>query len=293
MYKPPAAVASLLAKLVTGVTALTLALGPILPADARPAPRWPEPAWFAQFGSQPPTPTSPFTNDSSTPSYPTAEQSSPTASQPSTGGNANMPRWPEPAWFAQFGSQPPQLPPAGAQPTPAPNPAPAPAPVPNPAPAPGPSPAPSPAPAPTPAPPDPSAPASSVPFDHSLTREEARLFSLINQERKKLGIPELQIDYQLVKLARQKSQDMVDNHYFGHQSPTYGSAADMVKAAGIEYRIVGENIGQAYTVDAVHLMMMDSGPHRSTLLNRKFQWVGVGVVRVGSGVMVTELFVGR
>lgn len=186
-----------------------------------------------------------------------------------------MARWPQPAWFAQFRSQPPQQPPAGGQPAPAPSPAPVPAPSLAPAPA------------------DSSSPASPTLGDYSLTSQEARLFSLINQERRKQGIPELQIDYQLVQLARQKSQDMVDNHYFGHQSPTYGSAADMVKAAGIKYRIVGENIGQAYTVDAVHLMMMDSGPHRSTLLNRKFQWVGVGVVRVGSGVMVTEMFVGK
>ncbi len=40
----------------------------------------------------------------------------------------------------------------------------------------------------------------------------------------------------------QKSQDMIDNNYFSHNSPTYGSPFDMLKKFGISYKTAGENI---------------------------------------------------
>ena len=62
------------------------------------------------------------------------------------------------------------------------------------------------------------------------------MLDLVNAERSKAGLAPLKIDMELVRLARLKSQDMIDLNYFSHQSPTYGSPFDMMKATGITYR---------------------------------------------------------
>lgn len=217
-------------------------------------PRWPSPVWFAQFGLNPYQPAPDATVPPAGPAPPEVTPASAPSPEPAVAPPAPAPRWPQPDWFARFSSTP--------------NPAPAPAPQP---------------PAGNPAP---SSTAS------GLTREESQLLDLINRERTRRGLPLLTVNPTLVELARQKSQDMVDNNYFGHESPTYGKVEDMLKAAEVKYRLVAENIGRGNSVATVHAMMMDSGPHRAAILNKNYRQVGVGVVRTRTGgVMVTEIFV--
>jgi uncharacterized protein YkwD len=49
-----------------------------------------------------------------------------------------------------------------------------------------------------------------------------RILELINAERAKAGIAALQMKQELTKVAQIKADDMVDNNYFSHNSPTYG-----------------------------------------------------------------------
>jgi uncharacterized YkwD family protein len=119
------------------------------------------------------------------------------------------------------------------------------------------------------------------------------MFKLVNQERTRAGLSPLTIDYQLVKLARLKSQDMVDKGYFGHDSPTYGSPFDMMSRAGVKYRYAGENLAGASTVEAAHRALMNSSGHRANILNPKFTRIGIGVVSGGPyGKMFTQMFTG-
>jgi uncharacterized YkwD family protein len=119
------------------------------------------------------------------------------------------------------------------------------------------------------------------------------MFDLVNQERSKSGLKPLQIDMSLVKLARMKAQDMIDNNYFSHTSPTYGSPFDMMKAAGVQYRYAGENLAGAPTVDAAHTNLMNSSGHRANILNSNYTKVGIGVVSGGPyGKMFVQMFTG-
>lgn len=128
----------------------------------------------------------------------------------------------------------------------------------------------------------------------NLTAEESRMVSLVNQERAKAGVPPLVPDPQLTTLARMKSLDMIDNHYFGHISPVYGSPFDMLDRAGIRYRTAGENIAGARTVEQAHTNLMNSPGHRANILDPSYQLVGIGIVDGGPyGKMFTQLFVGR
>jgi uncharacterized protein YkwD len=56
------------------------------------------------------------------------------------------------------------------------------------------------------------------------------------------------------------------------------------------YRAVGENVGYATTVYRVHQALMASPGHRANILDRRWRGVGVGVVKSGGYLWVTEIF---
>jgi uncharacterized YkwD family protein len=128
----------------------------------------------------------------------------------------------------------------------------------------------------------------------TLTAAEQQMLNLVNTERAKAGLQPLKADPQLTKTARLKSQDMAQNNYFSHQSPTYGSPFDMMKQFGITYRTAGENIAGNQSVAAAHTALMNSSGHRANILNANFNYVGIGIVNGGQyGMMFTQQFVGR
>ncbi|HEY3368866.1 MAG TPA: CAP domain-containing protein [Symbiobacteriaceae bacterium] len=126
-----------------------------------------------------------------------------------------------------------------------------------------------------------------------LTADEQQMLTSVNGERAKAGLAPLQADPALTKVARLKSQDMAANHYFSHQSPTYGSPFDMMKKFGITYRTAGENIAGNPSVAGAHTSLMNSPGHRANILNAKYTKVGIGIVKGGQyGMMFTQEFTG-
>ncbi|MGN0985894.1 MAG: SafA/ExsA family spore coat assembly protein, partial [Candidatus Enterenecus sp.] len=59
-------------------------------------------------------------------------------------------------------------------------------------------------------------------LDASVTAFEEEVVRLVNQIRVQNGLKPLTANWELSRVARYKSQDMVDNRYFSHTSPTYG-----------------------------------------------------------------------
>ncbi len=120
------------------------------------------------------------------------------------------------------------------------------------------------------------------------------MVDLVNAERARAGLPPLVADPDLIRLARLKSADMVENDYFSHVSPVYGSPFDMMKAAGISYVTAGENIAGATSLALAHEGFMRSPGHRANILRETFTHIGIGVVEGGPyGYIFTQLFVGR
>ena len=125
----------------------------------------------------------------------------------------------------------------------------------------------------------------------SPSAQEYSAWNLINDDRKANGLPELPLDETLCAIARVKSCDMKSNKYFAHQSPTYGSAADMLKYFGYSYRGVGENIAHHATVEKSEAAFMSSSGHRANILGSQWTRVGVGICYDDNGfVYVTQLF---
>ena len=84
---------------------------------------------------------------------------------------------------------------------------------------------------------------------------------------------------------------MRDHHYFAHESPTYGKAAQMLKTFGYEFSAVGENIAHHASVERAETAFMSSEGHRRNILMTSWTRVGIGVCYDDNGyVYVTQLF---
>ena len=128
---------------------------------------------------------------------------------------------------------------------------------------------------------------------NGLIAEEQRMLDLINAERAKAGISAVKLDMSVTNVARLKSQDMVDNGYFAHQSPTHGNVNDMLDDAGVNYKYAGEILAKTSTPERALALFMGSSIHRANILSSGYTHAGVGIVRNGSGIMVTVMFVKR
>lgn len=128
-------------------------------------------------------------------------------------------------------------------------------------------------------------------LDSSVRAYEQEVIRLVNVERAKYGLSPLTEDWELSRVARYKSQDMHDRRYFDHNSPTYGTPFQMMKAFGLTYRSAGENIAMGYrTPQAVVTGWMNSSGHRANILNSSYKKIGVGYVADGN--YWTQQFIG-
>ncbi len=127
-----------------------------------------------------------------------------------------------------------------------------------------------------------------------LTSQEQRMLELVNSERTKNGLSALKVDLEVTRVARIKSQDMVDNNYFSHYSPTYGSPFDMMKSFGINYLHAGENIAANSSVEKAHTALMNSSGHRKNILSPDFTHIGIGIKTSDKyGLMFTQMFISK
>ena len=128
----------------------------------------------------------------------------------------------------------------------------------------------------------------------NLSSDEQEVFNLINQQRTNNGLQALKIDKEVQNVARIKAKDMVDNNYFSHTSPTYGSPFDMLNSFKVYYKTAGENIaGNSSNSGAVNAWMNSSG-HKANILNGNFNYTGIGVMKGSQyGKIYVQMFIGK
>ena len=129
---------------------------------------------------------------------------------------------------------------------------------------------------------------------NGLTADEQEVFNLINAQRTSAGLSALKIDEELQNVARVKAKDMVDNNYFSHNSPTYGTPFNMIKNFGISYKAAGENIaGNSSNQGAVNAWMNSEG-HRANILSNNYNYTGIAVVSSPTyGKVYVQMFIGK
>lgn len=128
----------------------------------------------------------------------------------------------------------------------------------------------------------------------SLSSDEKEVFDLINNQRTNNGLSALKLDSKALNVARIKAKDMVDNNYFSHNSPTYGSPFQMLNSFKVTYKTAGENIaGNSSNSGAVNAWMNSSG-HKANILNSAFNYTGIGVVKSSKyGKIYVQIFLGK
>lgn len=127
-----------------------------------------------------------------------------------------------------------------------------------------------------------------------MTTDEKEVFNLINEQRTKNGLQALKVDEEVQRVARIKAEDMVDNNYFSHNSPIYGSPFDMLNSFKVSYKTAGENIAGNSTNSGAVTAWMNSSGHKANILNSNFNYTGIGVVSSSKyGKIFVQMFVGK
>lgn len=125
-----------------------------------------------------------------------------------------------------------------------------------------------------------------------LNAWEQKMIELVNEDRARYGLSQLTVDPELCAVARIKAQDMLNNGYFAHTSPTYGNIRTMLNTFGVSYKGASENIARSRSIyHAEAASLSSSTGHRQTLLGSQWTRLGIGVAITPAGfVYVSQIF---
>jgi uncharacterized protein YkwD len=123
---------------------------------------------------------------------------------------------------------------------------------------------------------------------------EEQMYGLINRDRLNPAnagetgrAQPLRWNEKLAAIARAHSRDMIQRGYFDHVDPDGRSAGDRLRAAGISWQSVGENIAMYNNVPEAETAFMSEPRfqhnHRWNILNSKYTDVGIGIVQGRDG----------
>ncbi len=134
-----------------------------------------------------------------------------------------------------------------------------------------------------------------LPVFEDLTAIESMTVKRVNEVRAEHGLGPLAEMETLAAVARAHSEEMARLGYFSHESPSGLKSRDRVKAAGLKFGALGENILQLRgpedpSGEAVDLWM-ESPSHSKAILNPRYSRTGVGVAVDDDGMLFfTQLF---
>lgn len=126
----------------------------------------------------------------------------------------------------------------------------------------------------------------------NVATAEKNAVELMNADRRANGLSDLKVSSAVTAVARSHAQDMVNRKFFSHSNPDGKTPSDRLKAAGISYSAVGENIAENTSVQAAETAFMNSSGHRANILNSNYTTVGIGVAYDSAGnVYVVQDFI--
>lgn len=134
---------------------------------------------------------------------------------------------------------------------------------------------------------------------------EKEIIDLVNEIRKEKGLSELQYNEECYSLAKVKSEDIIENNYFDHKSPTNGYIDELAKSNGITFKTIGENLYKMkinngdISLDRIEKNCnpkkivdewMSSPTHKENILLPKYDSIGVSVVYSNGKLIATQVF---
>ncbi len=120
-------------------------------------------------------------------------------------------------------------------------------------------------------------------------------FSLANDARSSNHVqPMLSLEQTVTEVARAHSEAMRDHNFFSHNGVD-GSLATRLRAAGLSFSVAGENLAKVTAsgdpAQLAHSQFLQSPSHMDTMLDSRFQVVGVGVARAGDTFWLTQIYI--
>lgn len=105
------------------------------------------------------------------------------------------------------------------------------------------------------------------------------LLNLTNQERQNINLNFLREDQQLDEAAYLKAQDMLENDYFAHTSPSGISPWYWLDKVGYDYQYAGENLAIDFLdSEELYSAWINSPSHKANIVNPNYQDIGIAVV---------------
>jgi uncharacterized protein YkwD len=123
-----------------------------------------------------------------------------------------------------------------------------------------------------------------------LNSLEQRFLDAANAERVAAGMAPLRLEHGLTIIARTRSQQLVDQGYFGHKDPYgYSMYVELLALNGYTtYAWAGENLAmnnfaESESPERAVVALMKSPTHKRNILATEFTRIGVGLVTMDDG----------
>ena len=124
---------------------------------------------------------------------------------------------------------------------------------------------------------------------------ENAVAALINSYRVASGLNAVAYEPTLTYVAQLRSADLMNRGYFSHYTPEGTTVFDLFRANGINFKIGGENLGQAMPAgfgspEAFLGAWQNSPSHNANMLRAGYKYIGVGMAENGDRMVVTTVF---
>ncbi|MBI2593177.1 hypothetical protein HYW44_00855 [Candidatus Daviesbacteria bacterium] len=114
-------------------------------------------------------------------------------------------------------------------------------------------------------------------IESAVTRSD--IVRLTNIEREKNGLAPVSEDARLNAAALAKAQNMFEENYWAHFSPSGKDPWGFINGAGYKFSYAGENLAKSfYQSNEVVNAWMASRTHRENILNKHYQNIGIAVL---------------
>lgn len=111
------------------------------------------------------------------------------------------------------------------------------------------------------------------------TPEQQLTYDLVNQTRAENGLPQLWPHLSLMNKAQAWAEQLAAEGQLRHSVLPEGVEGDWLRLA--------ENVGRGPSIEVIHQAYLQSPSHRANILDRGFNFFGVGVATAANGTVYT------
>ncbi len=122
------------------------------------------------------------------------------------------------------------------------------------------------------------------------SNDVALLLGAMNQARLSRHLAPLHLDPRLCRVAYDHAVDMRARNYFDHDTPEGLTPFERMAAYHIRFGYAGENLAVDRSARVVFRDFWGSLEHRTNMLERHYQRVGIASIQADAGTIVVEDF---